>query len=588
MIKVFSTTTLALLFLITAAAQTKPEPKVDLMWGVKIPMRDGVKLNATIYKPGSMSSPLPIIFTLTPYIGDSYHARADYFAKNGYVFALVDVRGRGSSEGKFNPMLQEAKDGYDVVEWLAKQPFCNGKVTMWGGSYAGYDQWATVKEFPPHLKTIVPAAAVYPGLDFPMRGNVTYPYVMQWLTYTSGATGNTNIFGEGSFWKAKALEIYQNGLPFNTLDKVVGNDSTVFQTFVQHPHRDSFWDAMVPTDADFAKMDLPILTITGHYDADQPGAMEFYKRLDKNSSPTGRENHYLIIGPYDHPGTRTPKREVGGLTFGEKSVLDLNKLHREWYDWTMKDGPKPEFLKRRISYYVVGDGAEDWKYADSLDMIANEHRMLYLGSNEGRANDVFQSGSLASTKPFASQPDKYTYDPLDVRPAEIDKIDTPNYLTDQSPVLNLFGNGLVYHSEPFTEPTEITGFLKFSVWLAMDVSDTDLAVDVYEILPNGESISLTSDLMRARYRESPYTEKLVKRGEVNQFNFTGFTFFSRRIAKGSRLRLVIHCPNSFWQEKNYNSGGEVAAESKKDARTAHITLYHDPDHPSFLELPIVK
>jgi putative CocE/NonD family hydrolase len=242
------------------------------------------------------------------------------------VFVLVDVRGRGSSEGRFTPFDQEANDGYDIVEWLAKQPFCDGKVTMWGGSYAGYDQWATAKKFPPHLKTIVPVAAVYPGLDFPMRANISYPYVMQWLTFTSGSTGNANLFGESSFWNSKALDIYLNGLPFNTLDKLVGNDSTVFQTFMQHPRRDAFWDSMVPTDSDYSKMGLPILTITGHYDGDQPGAMEFYKRLEKNSSSAARQNHYLIVGPYDHAGTRTPKREMGGLVFGEKSLLDMNKL----------------------------------------------------------------------------------------------------------------------------------------------------------------------------------------------------------------------------------------------------------------------
>ena len=580
-------------FSVIADAQTnnapgKVETEVDLTWGVKIPMRDGVKLNATVYKPKGMSAPLPVIFTLTPYIGDSYHARADYFAKNGYVFALVDARGRGSSEGKFNPLAQEAKDGYDAVEWLAKQPFCNGKVTMWGGSYAGYNQWATLKEFPPHLKTIVPAAAAFIGVDFPQWHNIGYPYVMQWLTFTSGATGNTNLLDEFSFWNAKNREIYLNGLPFNTLDKIVGNDTTVFQTWIKHPHRDAFWDAMNPTDEQFAKMDLPILTITGHYDDDQSGALEFYRRHQKNAPPTAREKHYLIIGPYDHPGTRTPKREFGGLTFGEKSLLDMNKLHREWYDWTLKTGAKPEFLKKRVAYYVAGFGAEDWKYADSLETIANEKRVLYLSSDDGRANDVFQSGAMSQTKPTKSQPDKYIYDPLDLRPAELEKEEIRNYLTNQRAALNLFGNGLVYHTEPFTEATEITGDLKFSAWLAIDVPDTDFAVNVYEILPDGGSVLLTGTQMRARYRESPYTEKLVKAGEINRYDFNDFTFFSRRVAKGSRLRLIISSPNSPSLQKNYNSGGVVAAESKKDARTAHITLYHDAKHPSFLEMPIVK
>ncbi|HSY97735.1 MAG TPA: CocE/NonD family hydrolase, partial [Steroidobacteraceae bacterium] len=122
--------------------------KVEWQWGVKIPLRDGVRLNATLYKPAGLKEPRPCLFTLTPYIGQSYHDRGMYFAAHGYPFLTVDVRGRGNSEGLFQPLIQEAKDGYDVVEWLAQQPYCNGKISMWGGSYAGYDQWATAKEFP--------------------------------------------------------------------------------------------------------------------------------------------------------------------------------------------------------------------------------------------------------------------------------------------------------------------------------------------------------------------------------------------------------------------------------------------------------
>jgi len=210
---------------------------------------------------------------------------------------------------------------------------------------------------------------------------------------------------------------------------------------------------------------------------------------------------------------------------------------------------------------------------------------VILGRNSGKGR---RPPALRPGKPVAAGTDKYIYDPLDLRPAELEKDDNPNYLNDESQALNLFGNGLVYHSEPFAEATEISGFLKFSAWIAMDVPDTDFSVDVYEILPNGQSVYLTGDQMRARYRETPYAEKLIKPGEIDRYDFTGFTFFSRRVAKGSRLRLIFKCANSPSTQKNYNSGGVVAAESKKDARTAHITLYHDADHPSSLELPIVK
>jgi putative CocE/NonD family hydrolase len=557
---------------------------VNFMWGVKIPMRDGVHLNASIYKPKE-STPVPAVFTLTPYISDSYHPRAYYFAKRGYAFVLVDCRGRGNSEGEFEPFVNEGLDGHDVVEWLAAQPWCDGSVAMWGGSYAGFDQWMSLKEFPPHLRTIVPAASAHAAVDFPFYKNIFHSYEMQWLTLTSGVTGNANLFGEQSFWIEKFREMYLNHRPYRELDQVVGNTRTHFQTWMRHPIPDAYWDGMALTPAQYDQIEIPILTITGHYDDDQPGAMHYYRQHMASASPAC-ERHYLIIGPWDHAGTRTPNQEFGGMKFGEACMLDLNKLHTEWYDWTLKGGPKPEFLKKRVAYYLAG--AEEWKYADRLDTVSNVTRRLYLNSTHGSANDVFHSGTLEQTPPAESQPDHYIYDPLDVRPAELEREEVENFITNQRYVLNLFGNGLVYHSAPFEAATEITGYLKFVVWIALDVPDTDFQVTLCEILPDGSSIQLTSDMLRARYRQSLREEHLVTPEEINPYEFSSFAFFSRRIAKGSRLRLLIKSPNSIYIQKNYNSGGVVAEESGKDARTAHVSVYHDADHLSYLELPLVK
>ena len=571
----------------SAEAVTKSaevQKNVDFSWGIKIPMRDGIHLNATIYKPKS-GGPTPVIFTLTPYISDSYHERAFYFAHHGYAFVLVDCRGRGNSEGDFEPFINEGRDGYDIVEWLAAQSWCNASVTMWGGSYAGFDQWMALKELPPHLRTIVPAASAHAAVDFPFYKNVFFAYEMQWLTFISGVTGNANLFGEEAFWIEKFRELYLNHRPFKELDQVVGNFSNHFQKLLQHPTPDAYWDQMALTPEDYERINIPILTITGHYDDDQPGAMHYYQQHMRSASPA-RQQHYLIIGPWDHAGTRTPNQEFGGLKFKEACLLDLNKLHTEWYDWTLKGGPKPDFLKQRVAYYLAG--AEEWKYSDSIDSISNITRRLYLNSTNGSANDSFHSGTLEETPPAEAQPDNYMYDPLDVRPADLEREEIKDYLTDQRYALNLFGNGLVYHSAPFEAETEITGYLKFVVWIALDVPDTDFQAIVYEILQDGSSINLTQDLLRARYRQSLRHEQLVTVGEINHYEFEGFTFFSRRISKGSRLRLLINSPNMIYLQKNYNSGGVVADESGKDARTAHVTLYHDADHLSYLELPLVK
>jgi hypothetical protein len=442
-----------------------------------------------------------------------------------------------------------------------------------------------LKEFPPHLKTIVPAASAHAAVDFPFFKNIMSSYEIQWQTLTSGVTGNNNLFEEQAFWIEKFRQMYLNHRPYKQLDQIVDNLSSHFQTSVAHPTPDAYWDRMALTEAEYDRIDLPILTITGHYDGDQPGALHYYRRHMGSASPA-RGQHYLIIGPWDHPGTRTPKKEFAGLKFGEACLLDLNKLHTEWYAWTLQGGPKPEFLKQRLAYYLAG--AEQWKYADSLEAISDDTKRLYLASSNGSANDVFHSGTLEDTPPAVSQPDTYTYDPLDLRPAELEREEVKDYFTDQRYALNLFGNGLVYHSAPFEQDTEVTGFLKLVAWIALDVPDTDFQVTVSEILSDGSHIQLTQDLLRARYRESLRAEKLVTPGEINRYEFDGFTFFSRRIAKGSRLRLLIVSPNTIYLEKNYNRGGVVAAETGADARTAHVTLFHDEDHPSHLELPLVK
>jgi putative CocE/NonD family hydrolase len=577
----------ALLFALSGLAAVAPaaDKEVDLTWGVRIPLRDGVKLNATVYAPHGVKEPLPVIFTLTPYIADTYHDRAMYFARHGYVFALVDARGRGSSGGDFEPFVHEGRDGHDLVEWLARQPWCNGKVAMWGGSYAGFDQWSTLKELPPHLATIVPAAAAHPGVDFPAQQNVFPCYIIQWLTLTSGVTPNTKLFGESSFWIDKFGQYYREHRPFRDLDALVGNPSRHFQEWLKHPTPDAWLDAMAPTPEHYARMDVPILTITGHYDGDQPGALEYYHRHMRHGSAQGRQKHYLIMGPWDHAGTRTPTAEVGGVKFGKASLLDLNGLHREWYDWTLKGGPKPAFLKKRVACYVMG--AEKWSYADSLEALGAKPQMLYLHSADGQANDAFHSGTLREDRPGPCRPDQYVYDPLDLRPGELEREKVKNELTDQRQVLNLFGNGLVYHSEPLAHAREVTGTIKLVLWMGLDVPDTDFQATLWEVLPDGTSIQLTSALLRARYRESLRQERLVRPGDINRYDFTSFTYFSRRLARGSRLRLLVSSPNSIHLEKNYNSGGVVADETKKDARTAHVTLFHDAEHPSYLELPVV-
>lgn len=555
---------------------------VEWRWGVRIPLRDGVRLNATVYLPAGLAAPKPCIFTLTPYIGQTYHDRGLYFASHGYPFLTVDVRGRGNSEGEFRPLIQEAKDGYDVVEWLARQPYCNGKVTMWGGSYAGYDQWATAKERPPHLATIVPVAAPAAGVDFPSRNSMFAPYDMQWLTFTSGKASQLNIFGDEAFWIGMYRRWIESGTAFRNFDTFVGNPSPVFQEWLSHPHGDAYWDAYNPSADEYARMTLPILTITGMYDGDQPGALAHYSRYMEVASAEGRARHFLIIGPWDHAGTRTPRAEFMGMKFGPASLVDLPQLHLDWYRYAMEAGPRPEFLKKPVAYYVTG--AERWRHADSLAAVTAQSVPFYLDSSGEGARDLYSAGTLGTAQAGRGSADRYVYDPRDVGLAKIESESDADSALDMR-VLHANPAKVVYVSAPFTAATELAGFFRFDAYIAIDQPDTDFVVTVLEVGPDGVMTPLSSDMLRARYRDGTRTESLVRTREPLRYQFRNFTFAARLVPKGARLALVLQAANSLQAERNYNSGGTVADETVKDARAVTVALYHDARRPSALYVP---
>lgn len=553
---------------------------VSMRCGVRIPMRDGVRLNGTLYMPQGQSSACPAILTLTPYIAQSFHDRGLYFASHGYPFLAVDVRGRGNSQGTFTPFTHEGQDGFDVVEWLAGQPYCNGQVATWGGSYGGYAQWALARERPPHLSAIAPVASVHPGVDFPINGNIAKPYLMRWLTFVSGSTLQDKIFLDADFWSRQFRAWFESGVPFKELDNFLGNPSATFQEWIAHPEQGDHWDRFNLRSEDYASLTLPVLTITGQYDGDQPGTLAHYRNYHRHAGRKAR--HYLVIGPWDHAGTRDPRVEFGGVRAGPASLIDLNELHRQWYAWTMQGGSRPDFLKKDVAYYVMG--ADLWRYTDSLDEITARFQPLYLHSI-GSPVDVFAAGALSSEEPGSSEPAQYVYDPCDISLAALESTVDPNNASDQRLVLARKGRQLVYHSAPFDSDVEVSGFFKLHAWLAIDRPDTDFRVAVYEIGVDGSSVLLTSDSIRARYRESLREARLVRTSGPLRYDFERFMFISRRVRAGHRLRLVIGPINSIYSQRNCNTGGAVSEESLTDAEPVTVRLFQDASHPSVLYVP---
>ena len=341
--------------------------------------------------------------------------------------------------------------------------------------------------------------------------------------------------------------------------------------------------ARVPSPDELRQLDLPILTITGYYDGDQPGAMQYYHDHMRHGSEGAKAHHFLILGPWDHGGTRFPRQEFGGYEFGDEMMFDAFALDRDWYRWTMGDAERPDFIRDRVTYFVAG--ANEWKSAPSLEQVNDSEMVLQLGADRAR-HDVFHSGVMAEMPATQSPHSQYVYDPLDTSKAERGVAE--EYIIDQGEVMRVDGDGLIFHSAPFDAATEISGYLRLEAWIEMDVPDTDINATLYEIRADGTSIALAGETLRARHRDGLREVRMMEPGVVEKLVFERFYWFSRRVAEGSRLRLFIRPANGLSQQRHYNSPNPVHEQTAEDARTATVRLHHSEDYPSRLVLPVVS
>lgn len=556
---------------------------VQITWDQKIAMRDGVKLSATIYRDPKQTKPLPVIMGMTPYIAERMAKQGTYFAQHGYVFVAMDARGRGNSDGVFVPGQVEAKDGYDTIEWIARQPWCDGQVATWGGSWLGFTQWSIAKEFPPHLKAMSPTAPVHPGVDFPQPNGIFSTYVLQWLTYVNGRALNQGLFEAQGLWTNASWEQVATGRPFQELDDITGARGTVFRTWLAHPREDAFWQAVTPRPEQYAKLRIPILTITGHYDADQTGALTYYDRHMAYGAKDVTARHWLVIGPWDHSGTRRPTAELGGGSFGPGAVMSMEELHKAWYDHVLKGGPTPDFLKDRVACFVMGRNS--WIYASDLKQIEGAPIKLELDAGGAVAGDVTRSGRLLAEVPSAPGTVTLTSDPRFLPPREQLETDNPEWLKDQRDTYTDLPSQVVWHSAPFPAETVLAGRPHLQLQLAVDQPDADLWISLYEVLPDGGATFLSRTSLRLRYRTGGVGALPVVPGKPERIVFPPLKFFARSIAKGSRLRLVVDVGPHFGWQRNSHTGGDLASEPVSKGRIAKITVMTGPGSGSTLELP---
>ena len=340
---------------------------------ILIKTRDGAYISAIVVRKKGITTPQPTILQFTIYTGAVSDVTRDA-AAHGYIGMIAFTRGkRFTPENQIIPYEHDGADCYDVIDWITRQPWSNGKVGMCGGSYGGFTQWATAKYLHPALKTIVPSASAAPGLDVPMMNNVFENFVIPWIYYvTNNKFLDYADYNNTDRWDALFSNWYASGLAHRVLDSLTGRGTnSIFQRWIAHPSYDAYWHRMIPYRQDYARINIPVLTTTGYYDGGQVGAMYYFREHYKYNK---KADDYLIIGPYGHLGSQgfvgaPPELDLGGYRIDEAANIPIHEIIFQWFDYILKGGKKPELLEDKINFEVMG--SNEWRHVPALGKMDN-------------------------------------------------------------------------------------------------------------------------------------------------------------------------------------------------------------------------
>lgn len=539
--------------------------------GVSVPVRDGIQLSADIYLPDT-EGVFPAIVIRTPYgkSTQTHHDTGAFFAERGYVVMVQDVRGRGDSEGEFNPYRHDGKDGYDSIEWIAEQKYCSGDVGTYGGSYLGRIQWLTALEAPPALKTMVPVVTPSdPFVEWPT--GVPGPHSICWTYMTSGRMQQNTALVD---WE----EIYQT-LPLVDMDVKAGRYSERWREEVSHNYLDDWWKEICYQDK-FDDIDLPVLHISGWYDDEQIGTpLNFYGMTHTDKNKKSKSSQRLLMGPWSHQVNASTK--VGDIDFGEAALIDMNAYLLKWFDYWLKGIDNGTNQAPAVDIFVMGDNK--WRSENEWPLNRTEWRKLYLNSG-GRANSRFGDGTLEKEVQETSGTDTYTYHPKDPVPFITEMLSHQIGGPDDYASIERRDDVLVYSTEKLETDIEVTGPVKAEIYASTDAVDTDFMVKLLDVHPDGYVQRLTDGMVRGRFRNGMEHPELLKPGEIYLFEVDCWNT-SHVFKKGHRIRVEIASSAFPKYDRHLNTGDILGVTS--DMIQAEQTIYHDAAHPSGITLPFI-
>ncbi len=555
---------------------TLSSSKVRVEFDQRVPMRDGITLSADIYRPvdsSDESKKYPVVLTRTPYmkLSERMLVPAKYFAELGYVFVAMDVRGRGDSEGRFVPYVNEGKDGYDAIEWCSFQPWSDGNVGTIGSSYPGCIQWLAALQKPPHLRAmVVRVTPSDPFVETPT--GLPSPMTLCWLHYVSG---HMNQLMEAVDWE----QVYEH-LPLLTMDERAGRLNQNWRANIEHPQLDDYWAPLSYQDK-FELLDVPVLHISGWYDDEQIGTpLNYIGMTTRGATPAARSGQRLLMGPWGHVVNTVSK--LGEVDFGPQALIDMRAEELRWFNHWLKGYTNISSGTGEFPVRIFVMGANEWRYEREWPLARTQWTPFYLHSG-GRANSRFGDGSLSTEKPGYEPTDKYLYDPAHPVPFITDPTSSQIGGPDDYSAIERRDDVLVYVTEPLTEEVEVTGSIQVDLYASSSAPDTDFMAKLVDVWPSGFTQRLCDGMVRARFREGMDRPSLIEPGRV--YHYTIDCWNTAQLFKiGHRIGLEISSSAFPKYDRNLNTGAALGVTT--EMKVAEQRIYHDEEHPSAVILPI--
>jgi len=555
----------------TPPAAASQEHPLNIEFNRRVRMRDGVELSADVYRPTAQSR-FPVIINRTPYTKTSAGTLtlAKYFVSHGYVFVAMDVRGRGDSDGKFAPYVNDGQDGYDAIEWCAVQEWATGKVGTVGGSYNGRIQWLAAVKQPPHLTAmIVLVTPSDPFVEWPTGQPL--PMDISWYHFTAGHVLQNM---EAVDWK----KLYWH-LPLLTMDEAIGRPNPLWKEEVEHSKLDSWWEPQRYQNK-YEQVRVPVLGISGWYDDEQVGTpLNFIGMTTKGADEKLRRSQKMLMGPWPHAINSTAK--LGEVDFGSTAVIDMNAYWLRWFDYWLKGIDNGVMKEPPVRIFAMGQNA--WRDENEWPMARTRWTKYYLHSN-GHANTLLGDGTLSAAEPATEPADNYTYDPTNPVPFITDASFAQIGGPDDYRQIEQRNDVLVYTSELLTEDVEVCGPIRVRLSAASSAQDTDFMAKLIDVWPNGFAQRLTDGMVRARFRAGMNESSLIEPGRAYTYDLDLWNT-CQLYRQGHRIRLEVSSSAFPKYDRNLNTGDALGQTTRM--QVAQQKIYHDKERLSYVVLPIV-